>query len=327
MTSREIVTRTLRFEMPERIPRNLWILPAAYLRHGERLVDLLRRYPLDINPPVPRVPELSPEHRKGTFQDEWGSVWLNLQDGMAGEVKQPAVAVWPDLASLKSPPVWKDAETESFRERLARAPDAFHYLVAGSLFERMQYLRGSENLYLDLAEQPRDLLCLRDMVMDWLHRRVAKCLEHPCDAVHFADDWGSQRSLLVHPKLWRQCFKPCYAALFEQVRQGGRFVFMHSDGFILDILEDLIEIGVDALNCQVWAMGPEQLGGRCREQVTFWGELSRQTVVPHGNPADIRSAIQVMKTHLATPAGGLIAQSEVDGLTPLENIEAILRPW
>lgn len=327
MTSREIVTRTLRFEGAERIPRSLWILPAAFLRHGHALVDLLARYPCDVNPRLLRVPEIPPEARNGTWKDEWGSVWLNLQDGIVGEVKQPAVAAWADLAALIPPPVWSEAETKAFEEKLAFAPQAFHTLVVGSLFERMQYLRGSEKLYLDLAEQSAELLRLREIVMGHLHRRVQACLKLPCDALQFADDWGSQRSLLIHPKLWREFFKPCYAELFAQVHKGGRFVFMHSDGFITEIIEDLIEVGVNALNCQVWAMGPESLGARYRGRITFWGELSRQTLVPHGTPAEIRAATQVMKKHLATPRGGLIAQSEVDGLTPLENIEAVLQTW
>lgn len=327
MTPREIATRALKFETPPRIPRSLWILPSAYLRHGEKLVDLLRRYPLDINPRPPVVPTLGPEHRKGTYTDEWGSTWLNLQDGIAGEVKEPAIREWKDLDSLKPPPVWSDAESRAFDERRRHAPDAFHYLVAGSFFERMQYLRGTENLYIDLAERPAELFRLRDILMDWLLRRVDNCLEQPCDAVHFADDWGSQRSLLVSPKMWREFFKPCYAEIFAKVRRAGRFVFMHSDGYILDIVDDLIEVGVNALNCQVWSMGPETLGQRFRGRVAFWGELNRQKTVPHGTPQDIREAIGKMKDCLSAPTGGLIAQSEVDGLTPLENIEAILQTW
>ena len=327
MTSREVVAKTLRFETPGRIPRSLWILPSAYLAHGRQLVELLERYPLDINPRPPVVPELPPSYRAGTYRDEWGSVWLNLQDGIAGEVKEPALSDWSALSGFKAPPVWTADDTSFVTERHRRAPDAFTHIVAGSFFERMQYLRGTEQLYMDLMDQSRELLRLRDIIMDYLQRRVEKCLEDPCDAIHFADDWGSQLSLLISPKLWREFFKPCYARLFEQVRRGGKFVFMHSDGFIMDIIEDLVEVGVNALNCQVWAMGPDKVGARFRGKITFWGELNRQTTVPHGTPEDIRAAIRVMKENLATPSGGLIAQSEIDNLTPLANIEAILRQW
>lgn len=324
MIARERVCRTLRFQTPDRIPRQLWIMPSAFLAHGPKLIDLLRQYPVDINPRKLEIPELPPLYRKGTFIDEWGSTWLNLQDGVAGEVKLPAVAEWSDLPRLK-PPALQGVEVE-FQKLSAHCPDAFHSLVAGALFERLQYLRGTENLYIDLLDQPQSLFTLRNIVMDHLMQRIEIALQCPCDAVQFADDWGSQRALLISPALWREFFKPCYRMLFERVKSAGKFVFMHSDGFIVDIIEDLIELGVDALNCQVWAMGPERLKP-FRGRLTFWGELDRQWLLPKGTPADIRRRIHDMTKTLSTPMGGLIAQSEIDALTPIENIEAVLQPW
>jgi len=326
MNSCERVARTLQFRKPDRVPRNLWILPSAFLRHGQALVELLRRYPIDINPRELTVPELGPEWRKGTYVDEWGSVWLNLDDGIAGEVKHPAVAEWSALDRLRPPSIPDDFAAPA-EAALRRRPDAFVTLVGGQIFERLQYLRGSENLYMDIMDQTAEFRRLVEIVMDWLHRRVDRCLQSPCHAVQFADDWGSQRSLLISPDLWRGFFKPRYAELFERVRAAGKFVFMHSDGYILDIIEDLIEIGVNALNSQVWAMGPEELGRRFRGRITFWGELNRQSTLPHGTPSDVRAAIGEMKRCLAAPNGGLIAQSEVDRLTPLANIEAVLQDW
>jgi uroporphyrinogen decarboxylase len=326
MNSCEVVTRTVQFQNPDRIPRQLWILPGAFLEHGQALVELLRRYPVDINPRPLEVPELGPEYRKGTYVDEWGSVWLNLEDGVAGEVKHPALADWSALDRLK-PPALPENFAAGAENILRRRPDAFVSMIGGQIFERLQYLRGTENLYIDLMDQPPELLRLCEMIMEYLHRRVDRCLQSPCHAVQFADDWGSQRSLLIAPELWRTFFKPRYAELFKRVHAAGKFVFMHSDGYIVDIIEDLIEIGVNALNCQVWAMGAEMLGQRFRGRITFWGELSRQTTLPNGTPADVRAAVAEMKKHLAAAGGGLIAQSEVDRMTPLANIEAVLQPW
>ena len=324
MTSRERVCRALRFETPDRIPRQLWVLPAAYLTHGWDLVECIQRYPADINPRQPILPELPLLYRKGTHVDEWGSTWFNLQDGMAGEVRIPAVAEWSALDRLKPPPL--DGLEAEFRQRSAHCPDAFHSLVAGSFFERLQYLRGTEKLYMDLVDQPPELTRLRDIVLEHLLDSIDIALRCPCDAIQFADDWGSQRSLLISPTLWRDFFKPCYRMLFDRVHAAGKFVFMHSDGFILDLLEDWIELGVDALNCQVWLMQPEALTP-FRGRITFWGELDRQHLLPHGSPADIRHAVSTMVKTLSTPQGGLIGQSEIDGLTPLANVEAVLQTW
>ena len=133
--------------------------------------------------------------------------------------------------------------------------------------------------------------------------------------------------MFIPPGMWRAFFKPAYAELFRICKEAGKFIFFHSDGYILEIIEDFIELGVDALNCQVWCMGPEVLGEKFRGRITFWGEINRQFTLPHGTPDDIRAAAAKMKEHLATPAGGLIGQGEIDGLTPLENVEALLTAW
>ena len=192
MNSCEVVTRAVQFRNPDRIPRQLWTLPGAYMRHGQALVDLLRRYPVDINPRPLEVPELAPEYRKGTFVDEWGSVWLNLEDGVAGEVKHPAVADWSALDRLKPPPLPADF-TATAGDILRRRPDAFVSLVGGQIFERLQYLRGTENLYIDLMDQPPELLRLCELIMDHLHQRVDRCLKSPCHAVQLQDGRASKR--------------------------------------------------------------------------------------------------------------------------------------
>ena len=326
MNSKERVIRALRFETPDRIPRDLWISPSAFLKHGQRLTDLLERHNWDINPGRTRMKELHPMFRKGAYTDEWGSVWRNLQDGILGEVVQGAIQSWSDLASFRTP------EPEQIAPRPAagaqRANEAFRLKGGFRFFERLQWLRTAEQSLLDLADQPGELFQLLDILAEYNHRQIGRLRNAGYDAIAFSEDLGSQRALLVAPALWREVFKPYYKAFFEHAHSAGLFVFFHSDGFILDIIDDLIEIGVDALNSQVWCMGVETLGERFRGKVTFWGELDRQSVVPHGTPEDIRP---LSATHAGLPrrrhGRALIGQAEIDGLTPLENVEAILTAW
>ena len=62
---------------------------------------------------------------------------------------------------------------------------------------------------------------------------------------------------------------------------------MHSDGNITEIIPDLIEIGIDALNSQLFCMDIEELGKKFRGKITFWGEIDRQNILPNGNRKDI----------------------------------------
>jgi uroporphyrinogen decarboxylase len=110
------------------------------------------------------------------------------------------------------------------------------------------------------------------------------------------------------------------------VKARGKYVFFHSDGCITDIYSDLIDMGVDAINSQIWCMGVEKMAERFAGKITFWGEISRQDTIPNGSPDDIAAAAEKMKKYLHKN-GGLIGQSEVGKDVPLENICAVLDCW
>ncbi len=92
------------------------------------------------------------------------------------------------------------------------------------------------------------------MVHEYFQKQEELWLQAEVDAIHIADDWGTQQSLLISPDMWREYFKPCYREYCEMAHRHGKLVLMHSDGYILNILDDLVEIGVDEVNSQLQCM-------------------------------------------------------------------------
>lgn len=98
-----------------------------------------------------------------------------------------------------------------------------------------------------------------------------------------------------------------------------------SDGYILDIIPDLIEIGIDALNSQIFCMGLEKLE-QFRGQITFWGEIDRQNILPFGSSEDVENAVKSVKDHLWKD-GGCIAQCDFGvGVNP-QNVFNVFETW
>ena len=95
------------------------------------------------------------------------------------------------------------------------------------------------------------------------------------NGLHFADDWGDQRSLMIRPDSWRRIFKPRYAEMFRRVREAGMHVWFHSDGRINEFLDDLIEIGVDVINCQVAVVGHDWIAANARGSIAFRTDIDR----------------------------------------------------
>ena len=326
MTSKERVYATLNFAGPDRLATDCWVLDIARQGRATEMDALLSRYPTDIGGlAVTNIFNID-YYPVGTATDLWGCEWRTLHHGMIGEVKRSPLDDYARLADYPWPFAaldegWADAEASLQQQR-----DKFVLGFAGNLFERMQFLRGVENLYMDLADPDCDgVYVLRDKVKALMRGYVERMVRYDIDAIGFNDDWGSQRDLLISPATWRDFFKPAYQELFDLVRDAGKKIFFHSDGHILAIYADLIDMGVDAINSQVWCMGLEALAPFAGT-VTFWGELDRQHLLPHGSPAEITAAAQQMFATFYRN-GGLIGQQSFEQVWRLENVEAALAAW
>ena len=235
----------------------------------------------------------TPEYYQvGKFTDPWGSVWTNMQAGIIGEVKEPVFADYEKMEGYEAPVAqflteWEEARN-GIAEQIARAREADKFVIRGwiSLFERMQYLRGTEDLYCDIALEEEEMFRMIKLVMQYMRVYVKKWLEMDIDAMAFGDDWGTQISLLISPDTWRKIFKPLYKELIDMIKAAGKKVFFHSDGYILELYPEFIELGVDAINSQLWCMGVEKVAERFAGKITFWGEISRQQTLPFGTPED-----------------------------------------
>lgn len=325
---RDLVKQTLEFKSPARLPRQLWALPWAAKRYPEELARIERDFPPDITT-IPflcsePVPGGGNAHTVGSFVDAWGCTFENLQDGIIGQVKDPQLSDWSQASDLRFPRERLDFDEAAVAE-FCRGTDQF--VLAGTCprpFERLQFLRGSEELYLDLNRPPSELLDLLDRMHAFYKEELTLWAKTDVDALTFMDDWGSQRALLVAPELWRDLFKPLYADFIVIAHDHGKHAFMHSDGHITEIIPDLIEIGLDALNSQLFCMGVEDLGSRFAGALTFWGEVDRQQLLPRASMEEIAEAARLMRSSLHRD-GGLIAQCEFGPGARPENIYAFFQ--
>jgi len=331
MDSRERVKRTLEFDSPDRVPRQMWVLPWAEDRFPGRVREIQKSFPDDIvSPPVffeKEPPGKGDRHLPGESVDDWGCTFHNIQKGAIGEVKEPQLVDWRDVDRVRIPEERLTVDAEKINE-FCRSTDRY-VLAAGCFprpFEQLQFIRGTENLLLDLMDQPPEFFALLDRMHDFYKRELDLWAGTEVDALFIMDDWGSQDSLLISPDLWRRLFKPLYRDYIDIAHANGKHIFMHSDGHILEIMEDLVELGLDAVNSQVFCMGLESLSERFSGRITFWGELDRQRLIPSGTRSEIKDAARQMKEAFHR-GGGLIAQCEFGlGANP-DNIHTFFEAW
>jgi len=330
MDPRKLIKETLSFASPYRVPRDLWTLPWAEEHYPVQLAEIRQRFPRDMTTAPGFKQEAyrtqGDQYGIGLYVDEWGCTFENRQRGVIGEVKAPLVSSWSDLDKVVPP-------TEAFSinpdqiNAFCKATDLF--VMGGCCprpFERAQFIRGSENLYMDLAEQPDELFIMLNRIHEFYLQELELWAKTDVDGLMFMDDWGAQRSLLISPRQWRKIFKPFYKDYIDVAHRHGKHIFMHSDGYTIDILPDLIELGLDAINTQIFTMDIENLGSLFAGKLTFWGEIDRQHLLSFGTPAEIDQAVRRVKEALYYN-GGIIAQCEFGAGAKPENVYQVYQAW
>jgi hypothetical protein len=332
---REIMTRCLQFDYPERMPRDLWLLPWAQTHHPEAVAEMTRRFPPDIAtvdyfyPPNDRMK--GDPYVKGIYVDEWGCVFENIQDGIIGEIKDPILRDISDWKSVKPP-------YEQLPENRAQAYDAISRFYEGTdkfvkanccprPWERYQFLRGTENAMMDIMMPEEGGGELLRHIHEFYLEELEFWVKSDVDAIMFMDDWGAQQQLLIPPRVWDQMFKPLYKDYCDLAHAHDKFILMHSDGHISEIYESLVEVGVDAVNSQLFCMDMADLQQRVKGKITFWGEIDRQHILPSNDPDDGRKAVQKVAEHLYDPSGGIIAQFEFGAGANPEIAIAVFEEW
>ncbi len=329
MNSRERVTRAVEFSGPARIPMWHGVLPAAFEAHGQALVDLLNEFPDDFRGQwtLPRPEDRSQLYTRGTHTDEWGCVWHNEHPGMLGICVGHPLEDWSNWSSYEFPELASKQYLEGLHKRLQESHELYVFGFGTNIFERMQWLRGYENLLCDVTLRSGEAYDLRDAYVEWAVEHAAQSAATDVDAMHFSDDWGTQSSLIISPDSWREFFKPAYAKMFEPAKAAGKHIHFHSDGFTWKILHDLVEVGVDVLNIQHTIMDIEALGREFGGRVAFRSDLDRQHILPRGSRREIRDHVNAVIKSLGSFDGGLIGHGEIGPDVPLENIRAMLEAW
>jgi hypothetical protein len=307
--------------------------PAGVYEHGDRLRELWRAYPDDFGPPerfeyTPPAPEDFGED--GGYcairRDEWGVEWEHRIFGVWGH---PIARPLDDLANLDGyqPPALPPLEPDEIaRQRAERAEHRRRYFLlasGGILFETLHSVRRFEDVLTDLAMDTPEIHRIADLIVSRMEAEVTRNLELGADAVQFGDDYGTTEGLMLSRELWNRFFAPRYRRLMDPVRRAGIPVFFHICGRVIDLLEDLRNVGVSAVWPQLSCHDNHELAARCRDlelavQLHFRGDL-----LVRRSPEEIRRRVHETAETFRVHEGGAWYYVEVDNGFPFENVRAL----
>ena len=200
----------------------------------------------------------------------------------------------------------------------------------GNIFESSWYMRGFEQIFMDLMLNPELAHGIFERVCTFYtehFRRILEAADGEIDLVFTADDIGGQEGLLMSLEMWEEHIKPYHARMNEVIHGFGAKVIYHSDGSVMEAVPGLMDMGVNvlqALQFDAKGMDPVALKERHGDVLCFEGGVSVQHTLPFGTPEDVRREVRERTDVLGRGGGYILGPSHaVQAGTPPENIVAM----
>ena len=197
-----------------------------------------------------------------------------------------------------------------------------------TLFEVAWYLRGMDNLMVDMMVNPEFALALLDEITAIRVGMAEKYAKYGIDILMLGDDVSSQQDMMMDPGLWREMLKPRMAEVIKAAKAVNPdiLLFYHGDGNLQKVIPDLIEIGVDILNpVQPECMDPLLIKKLYGDRLTLWGTLGTQTTLPFGTPEEVKEKCRELIRTAGRGGGLLLAPTHtIEPEVPWKNIQAFL---
>lgn len=295
MTSREIILGNISHDNPER--------PGLSFNRG-RLNDFCGA---GVGPSAHWQGKRWVEDDIEYYDDEWGNIWYRFVYGsQGGEIYRPALEDWAQLKDLRVPDFDNPARFEHMRNLFAKETSKFRLAsIPGWVFATSRYLRKMEIYFMDLLLERDHIEELHDIVTSLYERMIIQCAQAGADGIFFCEDLGTQDRVLIGPSMWREIFASHYQRLCSTAHAYGMKVIMHSCGYNWELIDDLIDNGIDCLQFdQPAAYDQEGLSSKLQERgVGLWSPVDIQRIMPTGDRQLIESEARRM---VQTYRGGLI---------------------
>jgi uroporphyrinogen decarboxylase len=296
---------------------------------------------------VPSWTPLEREDDRWVIRSKTGRVFAQMPDGtlyfeqthypfLDGDDLQAISAALEESmwTAVASPPGPIDSQSLSegakrLREKTSRAIIG---LFGGNLFEIGHFLYRNDQFMMLLAAEPKHAHDFLDKLVE-IHlanlERFLEAVGEYIDIILFGDDLGMQTGPMISPQMYREVFKPRHKLLWNRAKQLADVkVMLHCCGGVRELIPDLIEAGVDAINpVQISCSGMD--AGRLKAEfgadITFWGGgCDTRDILPTGTAQQVAENVKE-QVSILSPGGGFVFQQVHNILAniPPSNIVAM----
>jgi len=342
MSRRERVLAAIDLKPLDRFPTDIWCVVEVAERLKEyagtnewrRVLDALDIDGImGVSPPYigPEPPDLG----EGRRQNEWGMVYetqayaTGIYEEQVGYPLADAETI-DDLKRYPWPePDWYDYS--ALPDLLAAQGDRATMVGYTAVFYWHNQLRGLEASLIDTALRPEYTAYLMQRVGEFFleyHQRCFEAAAEMIDTTQVTDDFGSQTGLLISKRSFERYYRPWMQRAMDLAKSYDIRVFHHDDGAIMELIPDLLEMGIDVLNPIQWrckGMDRAEMGRLYAGKLCFHGGVDNQETLPFATADDVREEVAYnLRTLGRAGTGYIIAPCHnIQANTSMENILAL----
>lgn len=300
---------------------------------------LLQRFGVDFRWIVPHWVQVKEREDVNGYIDMWGVPYRATDDAdhFAVDGAPLKKATLKDIDKFQWPDVNDPKQFEGLGEKAKTLFENTGYVIgadaikAGPLMTALQ-MRGYEQFFMDLVIDTEFADALLERITWTLKEMWTRYMREVGPYVQIAyvtDDLGTQTSMLMSPQLFRERIKPWMTQLHNHIKsQADVKLMMHTDGAVLPVIEDIIEMNVDILNpVQTSTKGMEDtaaLKERFGDRLSFHGAIDVQQLLPNASYDELRWEVAKRIHDLGRNGGYIIAPCHnISHDTPPENVVAL----
>jgi uroporphyrinogen decarboxylase len=196
------------------------------------------------------------------------------------------------------------------------------------------YLRGVEQILLDMAEEPPLAAAVIGRIRRFYEAYTERLYEAAAgglDLLLMGDDFGAQHGPLVSPRMWQDYLQGGFGAYARQAQERGVGVMHHTCGAVQPLIPAMLDSGLQVLQSlqpEAADMEAAVLKARFGRRLAFHGGISIQRTLPFGTPATVRAEVRARVEALG-PGGGYIlgTSHNIQADTPMANAVALWQAY
>jgi len=240
------------------------------------------------------------ELAENVYKDEWGTTFE--RNDSAWPIDAPIgypLKVRDDLASYTPPDPLAEGRLDEISEavRMNRQWGENAVTVLGGVNGPLTIswmLVGYENICLYLYDDPEFLVQVAQLAVDFANVAVTRMAQAGVDGMIVSEDLGASAGGLLSPQHFRAIYRPALGAIISHIRDLGLPVLLHSCGCIYDYLDDLVELGINALHPLQRTAGMDlaRVKAKYGSRICLVGNIDSSVTLPYGTPEQVEAEVR-----------------------------------